>query len=200
MLTTTDVPPNQTLFCYNLNTKINRDDLKRCLFELFCPYGKILDVVASKADPKKRGNAFIVFSSVVSATTALRSLQGRPFLSRPLGISYAKKKSDKVAVLDGTYRMRRPELRKTPAARLEKKGVAESAAQAREDVAGSPRFMYPKATSGATLFVENLPEIMNETALTILFKQYPGFQEVRFYNISLSRFVKMLFCSMFRRV
>ena len=163
ILITTDVPPNQTLFCCNVNTKINTRDLKSCLFELFCRHGKILDVVVSKADAKKRGIAFIVFASVVSATTAMRSLQGKIFLGRAITISYAKTKSDKIALLDGTYRMRKPQANR----------ILRTSAEPEQ------LLPLPKGSPGATLFVENLPNIINETALTILFKQYPGFQEVR---------------------
>jgi U2 small nuclear ribonucleoprotein B'' len=173
LLSTVDIPPNQTLFCYNLTTKVKTQQLKSCLFEFFSPHGKIIDVVASKKDPKKRGNAFIVFSNIVSATTSLRSLQGKMFLGRQLHISYAKTKSDKVALLDGTYRMKKPSL------------PSEISIQLSTDKDEDLRM--PKVPAGATLFVQNLPDTITETALTILFKQYPGFQEVVFLAVLFKR-------------
>ncbi|XP_053990796.1 U1 small nuclear ribonucleoprotein A-like [Hylaeus volcanicus] len=165
LLKTVDVPPNQTLFCYNLTTKVKIQQLRSCLFEFFSPHGKIIDVIASKRDPKKRGNAFIVFSNIVGATTSLRSLQGKIFLGRQLHISYAKTKSDKVALLDGTYRMKKPLL------------TSEISTKFNNDK--DEDLHMPKVPAQATLFVQNLPDTITETALTILFKQYPGFQEVR---------------------
>lgn len=161
MIGTTDIPPNQTLFCYNLNTKVHINDLRSLLFEFFSLYGKVVDVAASKADPKKRGNAFVVFSEIGAATTAVRSLQGREFLGRPIGINYAKSKSDKIAMLDGTYKIKK---RKT----VEQLGPEEPPAE--KKVSSVP--------PGASLFVENLPNIMTEAALVMLFKQYTGFQGV----------------------
>merc|ERR1719217_1232073 len=52
---------------------------------------------------KRRGQAWIIFKEVSSATNALRSLQGFPFYNKPMRINYAKTKSDAVSRVDGTY-------------------------------------------------------------------------------------------------
>merc|ERR550514_1959692 len=52
---------------------------------------------------KRRGQAWIVFKEVSSATNALKSLQGFPFYNKPMRISYARTKSDTVAKADGTF-------------------------------------------------------------------------------------------------
>merc|ERR1719343_1130977 len=52
---------------------------------------------------KRRGQAWIVFKEVASATNSLKSLQGFPFYNKPMRINYAKTKSDAVAKADGTY-------------------------------------------------------------------------------------------------
>merc|ERR1719240_175455 len=52
---------------------------------------------------KRRGQAWIIFKEIPSATNALKSLQGFPFYNKPMRISYAKTKSDVVAKADGTY-------------------------------------------------------------------------------------------------
>lgn len=72
-----------------------------------------------------REQAFIVYNNVASATTAKRSLNGFTFFDRPIvslflkfgkksflislnvqKIEYAKTKSDTIAKLDGTFRLR----------------------------------------------------------------------------------------------
>lgn len=71
---------------------------------LFSQYGQILSIVAMKT-PKMRGQAFVAFSNISSATVALRTLQGFNFYGKEMRITYAKSKSDAIAKLDGTYRM-----------------------------------------------------------------------------------------------
>ena len=58
-------------------------ELRRQLYSLFGSYGKVLDVVATRADGM-RGQAFIVFRDLQSATAALRALDGFEFYEKPL--------------------------------------------------------------------------------------------------------------------
>lgn len=44
-----------------------------------------------------RGQAFVIFKEVSSATNALRSMQGFPFYDKPMRIQYAKTDSDIIA-------------------------------------------------------------------------------------------------------
>ncbi|KAI9681551.1 MAG: U2 snRNP complex subunit msl1 [Trizodia sp. TS-e1964] len=98
------IPPNQTLYCGNLDTKLQKEDLRRSLYNLFSTYGPVLDVVALKT-MKMRGHAHIVFRDINTSTQAMRSLQGYTFFGREMRISYAKTKSDAISKLDGTFRM-----------------------------------------------------------------------------------------------
>ncbi|KAA8901863.1 hypothetical protein FN846DRAFT_891702 [Sphaerosporella brunnea] len=97
-------PPNQTLYVQNLNDKIRKPDLRLSLYTLFGTYGVVLDVVALKTG-KARGQAFIAFRDVASATQAMRALDGFNIFGKEMRISYAKTKSHKIAKLDGTFRM-----------------------------------------------------------------------------------------------
>ncbi|KAF8925893.1 hypothetical protein BGZ47_002989 [Haplosporangium gracile] len=97
------IDPNQTIYIRNLNEKINKIELKRSLYCLFSAYGKVISIVASKTK-RDRGQAFIAFSDIVSATAALRGLQGFNFYDRPMEIQYAKSKSHAIAKLDGTFK------------------------------------------------------------------------------------------------
>mmetsp|Transcript_72330 Transcript_72330/g.215847 ORF Transcript_72330/g.215847 Transcript_72330/m.215847 type:complete len:254 (+) Transcript_72330:63-824(+) len=202
-----DLPPNQTLYVNNLNDKINVETLKKSLREVFAAFGGIIDIIAMKS-LKRRGQAWIIFKEVSSATNALKSLQGFPFYNKPMRINYARTKSDVVAKADGTYVERpkkivkREDLRKgktsaaaapapAPVAQEPKKPAAPAPSQKSiqdrigwnpQQTPNAPKApMRPQgmAEPNRTLFVENLPAEATDTMLSMLFRQYPGFQEVR---------------------
>lgn len=58
-------------------------ELKSSLYAIFSQFGQILDVVALKT-MKMRGQAFVAFKDINSATNALRSMQGFPFYDKPM--------------------------------------------------------------------------------------------------------------------
>ncbi|GAA5802105.1 hypothetical protein EDC94DRAFT_609704 [Helicostylum pulchrum] len=101
----TSIDPNQTLYITNISGRITVEELKSSLYGLFSTYGPILDITAKKTQTM-REQAFIVYNNVASATTAKRSLNGFTFFDRPIKIEYAKTKSDAIAKLDGTFRLR----------------------------------------------------------------------------------------------
>lgn len=71
---------------------LTKTELRRQLYTLFGSYGKVIDVVATRADGM-RGQAFVVFRDLQSATAALRGLDGFEFYDKPLSIDYARTKS-----------------------------------------------------------------------------------------------------------
>jgi U2 small nuclear ribonucleoprotein B'' len=75
--------PNTTLYLNNINDKVNKDELRSQLFALFTTYGKIIDIVASKSK-KMRGQAFLVFTDLAGATSAMRACEGMVFYDKPL--------------------------------------------------------------------------------------------------------------------
>lgn len=78
-----DIRPNNTIYINNLNEKIKKDELKKSLYAIFSQFGQILDIVALKT-LKMRGQAFVIFKEIGSATSALRSMQGFPFYDKPM--------------------------------------------------------------------------------------------------------------------
>ena len=114
---------------------------------LFSQYGTILDIVAMKTF-KTRGQAFIVYRDISSATLAVRNLQNRPIFDKPMRVQFAKDKSDAIAKLDGTYPeryKRRRELREHQ--RIEeqerkrkerKRNILDAASVAKGKNAGAP--------------------------------------------------------------
>ena len=85
--------PNSTLYVKNIDSKVKKPgafwngsadtELRHQLYYLFGSYGKVLDVVATRADGM-RGQAFVVFRDLQSATAALRALEGFEFYQKPL--------------------------------------------------------------------------------------------------------------------
>ncbi|CAD7699815.1 unnamed protein product [Ostreobium quekettii] len=180
-----DVVPNQTIYVNNLYEKLGVEQMKKCLHALFSQFGRILEIVASRTY-RLRGQAWVVFSDVSSATNALRTMQGFPFFDKAIRIQYARTKSDAVAKLDGTYaRDKKDAAMKKAAARDEaaKRG-GERAGQAAPAAAQAARAKAPAGAEGMAppnkiLFIQNLPEATNERMLSMLFQQFPGFKEVR---------------------
>jgi U2 small nuclear ribonucleoprotein B'' len=100
--------PNTTLYINNLNDKVNKEELRSQLYAMFTTYGKIIDVVALKSK-KMRGQAFLVFTDLAGATSAMRACEGMTFYDKPMAsilrvplkshltctqrINYAKSKS-----------------------------------------------------------------------------------------------------------
>lgn len=62
-------------------------DLKKSLYAIFSQFGQILDIIARKT-LKTKGQAFVIFKDVNSATNAMRSMQGFPFYDKPMVCAY----------------------------------------------------------------------------------------------------------------
>ena len=92
--------------------------MKKSLQAVFSQFGKIIDVVAAKTY-KLRGQAWVVFADVASATSAMRTMQGFPFYDKPMNLAYANTKSDATAKAEGTFD---PKAR-DPSARGERGGL-----------------------------------------------------------------------------
>ena len=106
-----EYPPNNTIYINNLNEKVKKEgrywhfqlqvclqkfssrfilaELKKSLYAIFSQFGEILDIIALKT-LKMRGQAFVVFREISSATSAIRSMQGFPFYDKPM-VSRIKK-------------------------------------------------------------------------------------------------------------
>lgn len=109
-----DIRPSHTIYINNLNERIKKDELKKSLYAIFSQFGQILDIVALKT-LKMRGQAFIIFKEIASATNALRTMQGFPFYDKPMRINYSKSESDVIAKSKGTFkeRAKKPKVPKT---------------------------------------------------------------------------------------
>lgn len=185
-----DVRPNHTIYVNNLNEKVKKEELKKSLYAIFSQFGQIMDIVALKT-LRMRGQAFVIFKEINSATNALRSMQGFPFYDKPMRIQYSKTDSDVVAKIKGTFVERPKKPKRTNDETSEpKKGKKKAKEQARQQTpaaqavghaaqgSGAPASM-PEQPPNQILFLTNLPEETNEMMLSMLFNQFPGFKEVR---------------------
>ncbi|ONK63336.1 uncharacterized protein A4U43_C07F14000 [Asparagus officinalis] len=196
---TPSVAPNMTIYINNLNEKIKIEELKKSLHAVFSQFGKILEVLAFKT-LKHKGQAWVVFEDVSSATEALKRMQGFPFYDKPMRIQYAKTKSDVIAKADGTFVPREKRRRHDDRAERKRKDQHHDANQAAMGLnpayAGAygavpqlSQLPYPggaksmlqelPAMPNNILFVQNLPHDATPVMLQMLFCQYPGLKEVR---------------------
>uniref|UniRef100_A0A8D0HS77 Small nuclear ribonucleoprotein polypeptide A n=1 Tax=Sphenodon punctatus TaxID=8508 RepID=A0A8D0HS77_SPHPU len=120
--------------------------LKKSLYAIFSQFGQILDILVSRS-LKMRGQAFVIFKEISSATNALRSMQGFPFYDKPMRIQYAKSDSDIISKMKGTYverdRKREKKKPKGPEVVAVKKQMPGTAAPVAPNVQGAVPGMPP---------------------------------------------------------
>lgn len=162
--------PNNTLYVKNIDWKIKTSLLKRALYSLFSRHGKVLEIVALRKDGL-RGQAFVIFDDVQSATLALQHVQGFTFFGKDMALEYAKEKSDRIARRDGTF---------VPKAKRRKVAVKEEEPPATTSEADqTPAIPEDNTPPSKYLLALNLPSDANEMVLAMIFRNYAGFKEVR---------------------
>ncbi|KAM8947788.1 U2 small nuclear ribonucleoprotein B'' isoform 1-T1 [Pelodytes ibericus] len=178
-----DIRPNHTIYINNLSDKIKKDELKRSLYALFSQFGHVMDIVALKT-MKMRGQAFVIYKELGSATNALRQLQGFPFYNKAMRIQYAKTDSDLISKMRGTFadKEKKKDKKKNkgqdPTANAANKPTPAPNAN-NTSPGATPNQQVPDNPPNYILFLNNLPEETNEMMLSMLFNQFPGFKEVR---------------------
>mmetsp|Transcript_18454 Transcript_18454/g.51291 ORF Transcript_18454/g.51291 Transcript_18454/m.51291 type:complete len:220 (-) Transcript_18454:472-1131(-) len=171
--------PNPTLYIANIDWKVKKPLLRRALYSLFTRHGKVIEIITLRREGL-RGQAWVIFDSVQSATAALQAEQGFGFFGKDLKLAYANEKSDRIAKRDGTYvpkakrAMQRAQEQSQQSSQqantTEQDAVEEDAAEATTAPAEPPSHI---------LFAKDLPAECNEMMLSMLFRQYGGFKEVR---------------------
>lgn len=71
------------LSCDSLVFSTLSSELKKSLYAIFSQFGQILDILVSRT-LKLKGQAFVIFKEINSASNALRSMQGFPFYDKPM--------------------------------------------------------------------------------------------------------------------
>ena len=202
-------PPRETIYVNNLNERINKDELKKSLYAAFSQFGPILDIVALKTfkmrgqafvvfrdieaatQAVRQMQSFpfydkpmrITYAKTKSDALSLFDGTFTELSEAAKGERAAKRKADR-------------EAREAKASA--KKAAREEAAAAGDDDAAGPSGAAPPTQAPALpepgpgapsqptvalpnpiLFVENLPDQVNEMMLSMLFQQFPGYKEVR---------------------
>ncbi|CAK5275672.1 unnamed protein product [Mycena citricolor] len=193
--------PNTTLYINNLNDQINKQELRIQLYALFTTYGKLIDVVATK-NQRMRGQAFLVFSDLASATTAMRACEGLIFYDKPLRIAYAKSKSYATSrkedpnfvpptsanasalLLQNTRaekRQREEDLESDRKTKRDKTDDDDEEMEIEDDDEQPPAddSEAPVAYPTARLLCTNLPQEVSDGVLSVLFQQYHGFKTTK---------------------
>lgn len=176
--------PNQTLYLKNIDWKVKKPLLKRALYSLFTRHGKVLEVIVLRRDGL-RGQAWVIFEDVQAATTALQAENGFHLFGKDLRLEFAKEKSDRIARQEGTYVPKAKRQKTTPKEDQEGKEGTTTTADGKEgDATGNPTessstLESPTAPPSKYLLAQNLPAEINEMILSMLFRQYAGYKEVR---------------------
>ncbi|KAI9596829.1 RNA-binding domain-containing protein [Syncephalis fuscata] len=174
--------PNHTLYIKNLNERVKLSALKTSLETLFERYGALHEVHVKKY-VRMRGQAFIVFKELDSATKALKEVQGFPLYNKPMVIAYARNRSDTVAKLQDNYDTYKREREEEKARRAQEQPRKKQTLQNRDSTQGGyanasgiqDEFLPPNQI----LYIQKLPVDITEDTLVNLFQQYPGYKEVR---------------------
>ncbi|CAK0858757.1 unnamed protein product [Prorocentrum cordatum] len=204
-----DLPPNLTLYVNNLNDKINVETVKKSLREVFAAFGGITDIVAMKSLKRRGQAWIIFkeVSAATNALKSLQGFPfyNKPMrINYAKTKSDAVAKADGTYVERPKKIVKREDLRKgktaTPAPAASAAPAAAKPAEASkptpsqksiqdrigwnpQQTVTAPKAVAAKPTGvtepNKTLFVENLPSEATDTMLSMLFRQYPGFQEVR---------------------
>jgi len=94
--------PNPTLYLSNIDWSVRKPLLRRAIYTMLSPYGRILEIVALRR-PGLQGQAFVIFESERGATEAKNRRDGFLFFGKNLKIDYAREKSDRISKRDGTF-------------------------------------------------------------------------------------------------
>jgi hypothetical protein len=162
---------------------------------LFCLsiFGQVLEIITLRRDGL-RGQAWVIFEDVQTATDALQKEQGFTLFGKDLKIAYANEKSDRIAKRDGSYipkakRRKRKQDAADAAAAAAAAATAPSAdGSSAPSTDGAPDGPPPPPQKPAQqpshiLFATDLPSECNEMMLAMLFRQVRAFRWICNFDI-----------------
>jgi RNA recognition motif-containing protein len=65
-----EIEPTCTLYIRKLNDKVKIEEMRTCLYHMFSTYGEVIQI-RMRQSQALRGQAFVVFRDIRTATTAL---------------------------------------------------------------------------------------------------------------------------------
>ncbi|KAJ9048879.1 hypothetical protein DSO57_1030199 [Entomophthora muscae] len=170
--------PNNTIRVSNLKEKVSIEDLKKELTKIFSQYGNILDIVAQKG-LRLKGQAFIIYEDIASAEKAVAEANGLAVFNRVMVVQFSHNRSDKIAEREGELEANKRERHERFLKRMENRQTRAPKPKNRNASGSSHRPIPDHMLLNKILFLQHLPEEIEEQSLVLLFKQYPGFKEVR---------------------
>lgn len=172
----------RTLYISNLNERVPIKELRKALLAVFSHCGKVADVFASRRY-KLRGQAWIIYGDSQSAAIALQVLQGLPFYSKPMNIAVALKfPSTNIKKSENSSLKKLP--RKVSEKCVHTSSISTPLKESGKDDGigqgntGEDR-VHKNTLKSAILSIKGLPEATTDQMLSLLFKQFPGFQSVQ---------------------
>ncbi|KAH9786501.1 U1 small nuclear ribonucleoprotein A [Citrus sinensis] len=175
----------------------NYAELKQSLHAVFKQFGTILEILAFKT-LKHKGQAWLVFKDVASATAAVEKMQGFPFYDKPMlmqsGDSESLVKSNVFSYVGnrveasnlGILGKKRKDQHDANQAGMGLNPAYAGAYGATPPLSqipypGGAKSVIPEAPAPPNniLFVQNVPHDTTPMALQMFFSQFPGFKEVR---------------------
>lgn len=183
-----NIVPNHVLYVNNLNEKIKINELKIDLYHLFSEFGDVVEINARKSR-KMKGQAFIVYKDVSSATNAKASLNNSFFMGKQMKINFAKTPSETILRLTGAI-----DLKVKAEKDLERKRLRDEEykicnvnipknTKRKEDKVkecnDGGKTKIDKEKENNVLFVEGLTSEINEKILNAIFGKFNGLKDIR---------------------
>ncbi|SPO30033.1 related to U2 small nuclear ribonucleoprotein B [Ustilago trichophora] len=193
--------PSPTLYVKNIEGKVKKLELRRQLHSLFSTYGRVLDVVSTRA-PSMRGQAFIVFENPTFSSAAKRGLTNFSFYGKPLHIEYSTGSKSKALLRrelgeEAVLEMQLEESKTTVSRRGEKRSLvltSQSDAEAETESddggeadaeGGASRLKRAKiepkvedeeaSAAGVTIKATNIPSNIEPEVISALFSRQSGY-------------------------
>lgn len=166
---------NETIYINNINEKIEINTLKETLNNIFSTYGRILSINIKKTYQMK-GQSFITYDSIESATNAIKSMNGKYIFGKQMKISYAKSKSDVTLKEKECFSVE--EYQKRLEVNRQKRDVYYKRLLSNKRIGGNSVVYIKREKNIASnkLLVENISEETTKEDLLVLFNKTNGFK------------------------
>lgn len=178
-----------------MSEKTKLDLLKSQLKDKFQQYGKVVDIVAHK-NIRMRGQAFVVFDSIETAQKAHSDIENHTLDGTKLKVQFANTKSDAtVKSYDSPSltlehlqeRGLRKKLFKKDFNRVKKKSYKAKNSGAKKTKKVKKEELLPP---NKLLFLQHLPENVQQSTVEEIFNKFEGFVEVRLVAVRKLGFVE----------
>ncbi|CDK29972.1 unnamed protein product [Kuraishia capsulata CBS 1993] len=188
----TEVIPRDTVYIRNLNEKVSRTKLVAEIRSKFGKFGNVTHVYVSQRNLGLKGQAWVSFEQVDSATAALYSLNTEYLFDKPMDIYYAKGDSyelQKKSLGDAEFQKVLDAKKTSNSVKRQKLESGTRTGKADGEGKTKPRFIDNKEPN-KTLLVQGIPKDLAEEKLESTFSAFGGFVELKLVRIRDVAFVE----------